>query len=223
MKKVFIVSAHPEAASFSMSLKNTAKDYFLSRGHEVRESDLYAMHFDPVGNKEDFKSLIHPDYFKYQTEQLNANENDLFIDELKVEMEKLEWCDILIFNFPLWWFGMPAIMKGWVDRVFSMGFVYGGGKGVYGNGIFAEKTAFITLTTGGPQQAYGEDGRNGDIETILFPIHHGVFYFAGMTVLPPFISFGPARASHDELQNEIERYKDYLYNLDSLKPIYGHR
>ena len=220
MRKVFIVSAHPEEASFCMSLKNTAKDFFLANGFEVKESNLYAMNFNPVGDKADFKSLANNEFFKYQTEQLNATQNNLFEDDLKQEMENLEWCDILIFNFPLWWFGLPAILKGWVDRVFAMGFVYGAGKGVYDTGIFKDKTALVIMTTGGPEQSYTEDGRNGNIDTILFPIHHGMFYFCGMTVLPPFISWGPARMTEDERQNDLDNLRKHLAELDSLVPIY---
>lgn len=223
MKKVLIVSAHPEQNSFCSTLRNTAKDFFNSNGFEVKESDLYAMNFDPVGNKSDFITIINPTFFKYQAEQLNAYQTDQYVAEVKNEMDKLEWCDVLIFNFPLWWFSMPAILKGWVDRVFAMGFVYGAGKGVYENGIFKEKTAFITLTTGGPEQSYTSEGNNGDINTILFPIHHGVFYFTGMTVLPPFISWSPAKATEVELNIEIEKYKKHLENLNSLKPIYTNR
>lgn len=223
MKKVLIVSAHPENASFCSSLKDTAKDYFISKGYEVKESDLYAMSFDPVGGKNDFKALANKDFFKYQTEQLNAYENDLFVDELKTEMDKLEWCDLLVFNFPLWWFGIPAILKGWVDRVFAMGFVYGNGKGVYENGVFKDKTAFVAVTTGGPELTYAQDGKNGSIDMILFPVHHGVFYFAGMTVLPPFISYNPVRTSNEDRLAEIERYKEYLNRLDFHYPIYTNR
>jgi len=223
MKNVLIINAHPEKASFCSSLKNTAREFFLAKGYEVKVSDLYAMNFDPVGDRSDFKSVANPEFFKYQAEQLSAYHNDHFVDVLKEEMDKLEWCDLLIFNFPLWWFGLPAILKGWVDRVFAMGFVYGGGKGVYENGVFKEKTAFITMTTGGPEQAYTIDGNNGNINTILFPIHHGIFYFTGMTVLPPFISWSPARATEKELKCEIERYKDYLNSFSTKKPIYTNR
>lgn len=223
MKKVLIIHAHPEKASFCSSLKNTALEYFISKGYEVKESDLYAMNFDAVGDRSDFNTVTNPGFFKYQAEQLHAYENNQFNADLKTEMDKLEWCDILIFNFPLWWFGLPAILKGWVDRVFAMGFVYGAGKGTYNLGVFKEKTAFVTMTTGGPESSYAEDGRNGNIETILFPIHHGMFYFVGMTVLPPFISWGPARATESELHNELERYQEFLEDLDSQKPIYTNR
>ena len=223
MKKVLIVSAHPEKNSFCSSLKNEASDYFQSKGYEVKVSDLYAMNFNPVGDKTDFKAIANNDFFKYQTEQINASQNNQFVDDLQQEMDKLEWCDILIFNFPLWWFGLPAMLKGWVDRVFAMGFVYGGGKGVYDTGAFKDKTAFVIMTTGGPEQSYTEDGRNGNIDTILFPIHHGMFYFAGMTVLPPFISWGPARLTDEERLNELDKLKNYLDKLEIHKPIYTNR
>jgi NAD(P)H dehydrogenase (quinone) len=78
------------------------------------------------------------------------------------------------------------------------------------------------MTTGGPEVAYTANA-NGDPAVILFPIHHGMFYFAGMTVLPPFISWGPARLSPNERTAELERYKGYLISLDTLKPIYTNR
>lgn len=219
-KKILIISAHPEEKSFCMSLRNETRNFFLSKGCEVKESDLYAMNFNPVGDKKDFTAISNPDFFKYQMEQLNAFENNLFADDLKQEMEKLEWCDILIFNFPLWWFGLPAILKGWVDRVFAMGFAYSGGRGVYETGVFSRKTAFVIMTTGGREQNYGINRINGSINTILFPIQHGIFYFTGMTVLPPFISWGPARISEEERINDLARLKKYLNNLDTVEPIY---
>jgi NAD(P)H dehydrogenase (quinone) len=222
MRKILIIHAHPEQQSFCSGLKDTARNYFESRGDQVQVCDLYAMGFDPVGDQRDFKSLSNPEFFKYQIEQMNACKTQGFSDDLKVEMDKLVWCDLIIFNFPLWWFGLPAILKGWVDRVFAMGFVYGDGRGVYENGTFKEKTAFVTMTTGGPEMAYNANA-NGDMNTILFPVHHGMFYFAGMTVLPPFISWGPARKSEEERKADLTRYEDYLGSLEKLKPIYTNR
>lgn len=220
MKKVLIVHAHPESKSFCSSLKNEAISFFESQGAEVKVSDLYTMGFNPVGSQHDFTRLENPDFFKYQMEQVHAYQNNLFEASLKTEMDKLEWCDTLIFSFPLWWFGLPAILKGWVDRVFAMGLTYGAGKGVYGNGIFKDKISFLTFTTGGPEVAYGNTGKNGNLNTILYPIQHGMLYFVGMTVLPPFICFSPARIGDEERQKELERYKQYLSGLKNLTPVY---
>jgi len=220
MKKILIIHAHPEKKSFCSSLKNTAVEYFKSTGAEVKVSDLYEMHFNPVGDRTDFIKLENEDYFKYQAEQVFATQHNLFEERLKAEMDKLEWCDTLIFTFPLWWFGLPAILKGWVDRVFAMGLTYGAGKGIYENGTFKNKTAFLTFTTGGPEVAYGTAGKNGELDNILFPIHHGMLYFLGMTVLPPFICFAPVRIDDEKRKQEIERYKNYLANSKNLTPVY---
>lgn len=219
---ILIVHAHPEPQSFCSSLARTAENHFVSHGHTVEISDLYTMGFNPVGGTHDFLERNNPDFFKYQMEQVHASEKGLFTPDLKAEMDKFLRCDLLIFNFPLWWFGLPAILKGWVDRVFAMGTVYGNGKGVYDTGAFPDKTAFLCFTTGGPEMAYN-GGKNGDLDTILFPIHHGMFYFAGMTVLPPFISFSPARKEATDLQSELLRYETYLGQLDLLPSIYSNR
>ncbi len=219
MRKILIIHAHQESKSFCSALKNTAFDYFTLNGDHVDVIDLYAENFDPIGGKNDFLSLSDAEYFKYQKEQVQAYENGLFEKDLQRHMDLFEACDVLIFNFPLWWFGLPAILKGWVDRVFAMGFTYGNGKGVYENGTFKNKTAFCCLTTGGPKISYGEE-RNGDIDKILYPINHGMFYFVGMRVLPAFIGYGPARISNEERLEIIENYKSYLSSIDSQKAIY---
>lgn len=219
MKKVLIIHAHPEKKSFCAACKQETVNHFEALGYEVKISDLYEMGFNPVGGKDDFLDFQNPAFFKYQMEQVNAQNNGLFTESLRLEMEKLEWCDLLIFNFPLWWFGLPAILKGWVDRVFAMGLVYGNGKGVYENGTYSQKKALIMMTTGGPEMAYN-GGKNGELETILFPIHHGMFYFTGMTVLPPFISFGPARKTDEERKDELVRLNSYLTTLETMTPIY---
>lgn len=220
MKKVLIVHAHPEVNSFCSSLKNTAIEYFNSIGAEVQVSDLFNMGFNPIGDQDDFTQLQNSEFFKYQLEQVHAFQHGLFEPSLQTEMDKLEWCDTLIFSFPLWWFGMPAILKGWVDRVFAMGFVYGAGKGVYDNGVFPNKKAFLTFTTGGPEVAYSPTGKNGNLDTILYPIHHGMLYFIGMQVLPPFICYSPARLSEEERANELIRYKTYLSKVGDEEPLY---
>lgn len=223
MRKVLIVHAHPENQSFCSALMQETVKHFEGLGAQVKVSDLYQIGFNPVGDRTDFQSLENPDFFKYQLEQVHAFNNKSFSSELQAEMDKLEWCDTLIFSFPLWWFGLPSILKGWVDRVFAMGFVYGNGKGVYENGTLKQKTAFVVMTTGGPEIAYGSNGKNGDLTSILFPIHHGMFYFTGMTVLPPFIAFSPARLSDEERKVELLRFKNHLLNLNNLDALYTNR
>jgi NAD(P)H dehydrogenase (quinone) len=107
--KVLLVLAHPEPRSFCSALHTTAAERMRAEGHEIRVSDLYADGFDPVGDRRDFRAAADADFFKYQKEQLAAVANDGFTADLAAEMDKLHWCELAIFSFPLWWFGVPAI------------------------------------------------------------------------------------------------------------------
>jgi NAD(P)H dehydrogenase (quinone) len=217
--KVLIVYAHPEPQSFNGALLKIAVDTLTSRGHEVQVSDLYAMGFDPVAGRHDFTSVADPDFFKYQAEQVYASEHQSFSDMISAEQSKVEWADFIIFQFPLWWFSLPAILKGWVDRVFAMGFAYGGGKGTYKTGPFKGKRSMLVLSTGGPEIAYGEGARNGDLNSILFPIQHGILYFTGMEVLPPFVVWAPARLDETERKNYLAMYAHKLKFIEKTPKI----
>jgi NAD(P)H dehydrogenase (quinone) len=153
------------------------------------------------------------------SEALLAAGHDGFAPEIKAEQDKLFWCDALIFQFPLWWFGLPAILKGWVDRVFaSGGRIYGGGKW-YDRGVFAGKRAMCALTIGGSPPIYSEHGLNGPMAAILFPINHGMFYFTGFTVIEPFLVHAPVRMSDPERAAELARYRECVLGLGSAPTI----
>jgi NAD(P)H dehydrogenase (quinone) len=213
--RILIVYAHEEPKSFNGALKELAVSVLTDAGHEVKVSDLYAMHFNPVGGKNDFASLKDAEFFKYQIEQSHAMVQGTLGDDIRAEQEKVLWADILILQFPLWWFSLPAILKGWVDRVFAMGFAYGGGR-VYDTGVFKGKRAMLVLTTGGAASSYTADGRNDDISKNLFHIEHGILSFTGFAVLPRFVAWGVARASVDERQKYLKDYRDRLSSLESI-------
>jgi len=211
--RVFIVHAHPEEKSFSGAMTATAREALAGAGHEVVVSDLYCMGFDPVSGRHNFTTVQDPAYFKQQPEEAHAAAHDGFAPEIQAEHDKLFWCDVLIFQFPLWWFGLPGILKGWVDRVFAAGGrTYGGGKW-YDRGVFVGKRAMCALTIGGGPPIYSENGLNGPIDQILFPINHGMFYFTGFTVIEPFLVHGPARMSDTERNAELERYRTRILSL----------
>jgi NAD(P)H dehydrogenase (quinone) len=125
--KILLVLAHPEPKSFNGAMFQTAIDTLKDSGHDVQYSDLYAMRFDPISDRRNFTTVKDPDYFKPQLEEIYATDGGGFIPEIEAEIQKLEWCDLMIWQFPLWWFSVPAILKGWVDRVFAMGRAYGNG------------------------------------------------------------------------------------------------
>ena len=216
--RIFIVFAHPEPKSFNGALLRTAVDTLNAAGREVTVSDLYAMEFNPVSGRRNFTTVRDPEYFKQQLEELHATETDGFAPALESELQKLEGCDLMIWQFPLWWFGLPAILKGWVDRVFAMGRTYGGGR-FYDAGVFRGKKALLCVTTGGPHSAYVAGGFNGDIEAILRPIQRGMLRFVGFDVLAPHLVFGLAHLSNDELKQAIAGYGSRLRAIEEEAPI----
>jgi NAD(P)H dehydrogenase (quinone) len=216
--KALIVYAHPEPQSFNAALKNLAVEVLTSAGHQVQVSDLYAMNFTPAGGPVDFLERVDPDCFRYQREQMHATSADKFEPQLKAEMDKLAWADLVIFQFPLWWFSLPAILKGWVDRVFAMGFSYGAEQR-FETGVFRGKRAMLAFTTGGPPTSYGPNGKNGDLDILLRHVQYGMFWFVGMEVLPPFIAYGAARVDHEQRAAYLAAYKERLLSLDSTAPI----
>jgi NAD(P)H dehydrogenase (quinone) len=213
-----IVYWHPEPKSFNHAMLDTARETLGAAGHAVRVSDLHAMAFDPVSARSSFTTVKDPDYFKPQQEEMHASASNGFSPLLDDEMGKLEWCDLMIWQFPLWWFGLPAALKGWVDRVFAMGRVYGGGR-VYEGGSCRGKRAMLSLTTGGPAEAYRPDGFNGDIDGILRPVHRGMLRFVGFDVLGPQIVYGPARMSDEQRRAELQRYAMRLASIAHESPI----
>lgn len=215
---ILIVYYHPEPQSFNGAMLNTAVDVLKECGHDVRVSNLHEMEFNPVSGRHNFTVVKDKHFFKQQLEEIHATEVNGFAREIEEEQSKLDWCDLMIWQFPLWWFGLPAPLKGWVDRVFAMGRTYGSGR-FYQDGIFKGKKAMLSLTTGGPQEAYLPDGFNGDINGILRPIHRGMLEFVGFQVLTPHIIWGPAHISRPEREGMLDLYRQRLTGIETETPI----
>lgn len=210
--RVFIVHAHHEPTSFNAAMTREAAAALEAAGHQVVVSDLYAMGFDPVSDRRNFLTAVDPDRLRQQTEEAHASAHDSFAPELQAEMNKLAWCNVLIFQFPIWWLGAPAILKGWIDRVFASGRAYGGGR-YFDRGVFTGKRAMCALTVGGLEPVYAEDGFYPPVEQLLWPVNHGVFAFAGFTVIEPFVVYGPNRITAEARAVYLDRYRERVLNL----------
>jgi NAD(P)H dehydrogenase (quinone) len=211
--RVLIVHAHPEPTSFNAALTQTAAFALRGAGHEAVVSDLYAMRFDPVSDRRNFATVKDAERFSQQVEESHASRVGGYAPELQAEMDKLAWCSALVFQFPLWWLGMPAIMKGWIDRVFAVGRVYGGGKW-FDRGWLSGKRAMCSLTVGGSNAAYSATGMYGELLPLLSPIHHGTLGFVGLSVVAPFVVFGPKHMTEAERSETLARYADRVLELE---------
>jgi NAD(P)H dehydrogenase (quinone) len=224
--KVLLVHAHPEPRSLSAALKSVAIATLERAGHTVRVSDLYAERWKAAFDRDDFPALdrqerLHPPLASKVAFAGGTQTNDVV-----AEQEKLLWADALVLNFPLWWFGMPAILKGWVDRVFAYGFAYGVGEHSeqrwgdrYGEGTFAGKRALVVTTAGGWAEHYADRGVNGPIEDLLFPITHGMLFYGGFDVLPSVVIYRADTLDSARFETASLALQARLLALETTAPI----
>jgi NAD(P)H dehydrogenase (quinone) len=215
---ILIVHAHPEPQSFTSALKNTAYSSFVQSGHSVEVSDLYAMNFNPVASKDDFEHLSQPDYLNYALEQRHAFKQHLLAPDIQTEIEKVQRADLVILSFPLYWTSVPAILKGWIDRVFVSGLFYGG-KRFYNHGGMLGKKAMLCLTLGGRAHMFGENSVHGPLEHYLSPLQRGTLAYVGFEVLPPFIAYHVPYLPQEDREKIIIDFEQYLQNINDLKPL----
>lgn len=161
--RYLLIYTHPNPRSFNAAIRQAIERRLQSEKHELVVRDLYALKFNSLLSGDDFASFqkgnVPPD--------------------ILAEQEHIKKADILVFVHPIWWFGMPGILKGYVDRVFSYGFAYtmtdNGPKG-----LLTEKKVIILNTTGGLEKDYQQFGFNAALKTTM---EAGIFEFCGMTVL----------------------------------------
>ncbi|QND63183.1 NAD(P)H-dependent oxidoreductase [Mesorhizobium loti] len=219
---VLIVYAHPEAKSFNGAMKDLAVETLTRAGHDVVVSDLYAMGFNPVAGPGDISGERNdPDFFSLPREQTAAYEVGALSADINAEIDKVKRADFVLFQFPVWWFGMPAMLKGWADRVFARGFAYLPGR-KYDTGMFKGKLAMVAATTGTSADTYAPDGIDGDILTVLWPIHNGLLRYSGFDVLPPFVAYMPGRVGDDGRKAYLETYRKRLEDIDGTPRLFFH-
>lgn len=187
--KALWVLAHPDSRSLNSRLRDVGVSALHQCGWTVEQTDLYRDRWNPI-----------------------------LVDEggcdVRNEQAKLRAADLLVLQFPLWWYGMPAIMKGWIDRVFEAGFAYDvfdpgtGSARKYGDGGLVGKRSLALVTAGDRPGSLGPRGISGDIEDVLWPLLHGTFWYTGMEALRPHL-ISAARAftqgRFDTVQAELRQ------------------
>ncbi|XP_007231887.1 NAD(P)H dehydrogenase [quinone] 1 [Astyanax mexicanus] len=218
-KTVLIIYAHHSPKSFNAAAKDVAVQTLTAQGYKVIVSDLYAMNFHPTVSPADIKgNLKNPEHFLYAEEAYIGWKEDRLSDDIKAEHRKVAQADLIIFQFPLYWYSFPAIMKGWIERVLTRGFAYTL-QNTYDNGLCKDKKALLSFTTGAPECKYEPDGINGDVNVMLWPLQNGVLHFCGFQVLAPQIFWGPARASPSDRAAMLESWQARLKGLLEEKKV----
>lgn len=224
--KILIVSAHPEPASLTNAMRDAAVSQLQADGHDVRISDLYAAGWKAVVDRQDFPTLPPSERLRVAAASGEASASGSLTADVAGEQAKLLWADALILAFPLWWMSMPAILKGWIDRVYSYGFAYGVGEHSdkrwgdrYGEGRLAGRRAMLIVIAGGWASHYGSRGINGPIDDLLFPINHGMLFYPGFEVLPPFVVYQADRLDDDAFRRTSDALRDRMHSLFTVPCI----
>ena len=215
---VLIVHAHPESQSFTASMMKTAVEELTRAGHEVDVSDLYAMDWNPVASADDFGSRKNPDYLVYALEQRHGYEQGGLAPDILAEVEKLKRADLVILNFPVYWFSVPAMLKGWIDRVLISGVCYGGRR-IYDQGGLKGKKAALSFTLGGREHMFGPGAIHGELDVMLRPLLRGTLAYVGMDVLPFFAGYHIPYLTPEAREQIMQDYKVWLSQLETAQPL----
>ncbi|GAB3586619.1 NAD(P)H-dependent oxidoreductase [Amycolatopsis endophytica] len=211
-----IVHAHPEPHSFSTAQMTTAAQALRDAGYRVDVLDLYAQAWAPILARDEFAPV--EGHFKPQAEQMRAIADGTLDAAVRAHLDRLLAADLLVLSFPMWWFSMPAILKGWVDRVFVMGGVFGGDHGLFDDAALAGKRAMLLITTGGRSESFRPGGSFGPMDDFLFHIRRGMLEFVGFRVLDPVVTYGPAHLSERDRAKALEKVRESVTRAAARVP-----
>jgi NAD(P)H dehydrogenase (quinone) len=188
MKNVTIVYAHPNPASFNNGILETVKETLTAKGINFRVRDLYALNFNPVLSGADFQA--------FQAGTVPA--------DIAEEQSHIAWADHVVFIYPTWWIDRPAILKGYIDRVFSYGFAYAYGEnGV--KGLLTGKSATVFTTTGSPEALLGVLG-----QSLSHSMEFGTLAFSGFAPVKYHTLYGISGSSAEERAAHLETVKSFF-------------
>lgn len=185
--KNLVIYAHPNPASLNHFFKQTIVESLKNSGQEIIVRDLNEINFNPVLSLNDMRGQ--------RMGQVS--------EEVKTEQDFISWADQIIFVYPIWWTGMPAIMKGYIDRVFSYGFAYRYDQGVQ-KGLLTGKKTVIVNSHGKSNAEYQAMGMD---KALVLTSDTGIFTYCGLEIKKHFYFDKADRASAEnisEWENQIK-------------------
>lgn len=177
--KNLVIYGHPNPASLNHFFKQTIVENLEESGQEVIVRDLNKINFNPVLSLDD----------------MNGQRMGQVAEDVKREQEFITWADQIIFVYPIWWTGMPAIMKGFIDRVFSYGFAYRYDQGIQ-KGLLTGKQTIIVNSHGKSNAEYEATGMD---KALALTSDAGIFNYCGLEIKHHFYFDQADRASSENI------------------------
>ncbi len=190
--KVVVIYAHPNPMSFNAAIAAVVREELVKKGAEVKFKDLYAMNWNPVLSARDFEG-----YHKGNT-----------AEDVRSEQTDISWADAVITICPVWWTSVPAILKGYIDRVFSIGFAYeytAAGP----RGMLKGKNALLITTSGTDERT---SQQNGMMNLITKSVVNTVFGFSGFAEYKHKNFFAVPTVSDNERKEMLTNLRQLIQN-----------
>ena len=194
---IFIVYAHPSKKSYTYKILDEIISKLRSEDCNIELSDLYAMNFCSDMSEEE-----------YEREGFVKTNIPLTSDVIE-EQRKIEWADCILFLYPVWWSDCPAKLKGWFDRVYSVGYAYGKKSDLRKMKMI--KYGFVVCTAGHPNDFLYEIGIAQSMQTVMLNDRLGTrFENKEMLILGGTLDIENVREKHNsEIKNLTTRIKNY--------------
>lgn len=186
-----VILAHPREGSFTREVCRIYIEELEARGHDVVLRDLYAMKFNPVATVDD----------------ITGNRTGRVPADIKVEQDHLLWADVIAFIHPIWWIDRPAILKGYIDRVFAIGFAYGHGPdGPVGT--LKGKQAIVFTSAGSTQEHFEQSGK---MQAVRVAQDLGTIEFCNIGMIE-HVHFSPvgSRSTPEMVEGYKQRVRDVV-------------
>ncbi|GCD12802.1 NAD(P)H-dependent oxidoreductase [Clostridium tagluense] len=184
-----VVFAHPNSKSFGKGIVDTVVTTSKENGANVIVRDLYEIGFDPILKPADFEAF----------------QSGKVPEDILAEQEHIKWADVITFVYPVWWASFPAMLKGYIDRVFSYGFAYEYIDGVP-NGLLKGKKGLLFCTTGTPSEMYSANGMHNSMKQTT---DQGILNFSGIEEVEHTFFGAVPNASSETLE-------DYLKEVSNI-------
>jgi NAD(P)H dehydrogenase (quinone) len=191
--KHLVIYSHPNPQSFNHAILEVVMESLKAKNHEVVVRDLYALGFDPVLKASDFEGIQSGNLPK----------------DIKTEQGYVAWADVMTVVHPVWWTGLPAMFKGYIDRVFSYGFAYSvGDKGIVP--LLTGKKVVIFNTQGTPGEIYEASGM---FDAMKKTSDTGIYEFCGLEVLSHVFFTAVPYVDDGKRKDYLAKVKEILGNL----------
>jgi len=187
-----IIFAHPNPDSFNGAILKRIENKLKEKEYQFISKNLYQLNFNPILNMNDAARM----------------KNSTVADDVALEHGDIEWAKNIVFVYPIWWAGQPAILKGWIDRVFNRGFAYAPQEDGTVKGLLSDKTVMVFTTSGGSEENMRQSGMYDAMEKIML---QGILGFCGIDNMLYKNLYEVPTTTDDERDRMLSEV-DYLLN-----------